>query len=186
MRKYPIGSFLVWKVNQENRRKYQFYQFLSNYHERDQRRNEPFRPVDETGVTVILDGQQRLTSLYIGLAGSYTAKIKHKRRNNPDAYPRKHLYLDILRPASGEEIGPSYNFRFLADTEVNNQNGAHWFRVSEILTFKDLTDVMDYLRLHKIFEIKYPQTCLCNLFKAVCDDPLINYYQEEDQDLDKV
>ena len=186
MRGYPIGSFLVWKVNQENHRKYQFYQFLSNYHERDQRRNSPFNPVGETGVTVILDGQQRLTSLYIGLAGSYTAKIKHKRRDNPDAYPRKHLYLDILQPASGKDIGLSYHFRFLTSTEAKKRNGAHWFQVSEIVTFKNLSYIMDYLLLHKLYETEYPQTCLCSLFSVVCKDLLINYYQEEEQDLDKV
>ena len=186
MRGYPIGSFLFWNVKRDKCQDYKFYRLLGEYHELDQRHNPSFDPVNNAGVTVILDGQQRLTSLHIGLAGSYTDKIKHKRRDNPDAYPRRHLYLDILQPASGEDIGLSYNFRFLTSTEAKKRNGAHWFRVSGILTFKDLSDINKYLREHNLFKPEYPEKCLCNLFEAICKDPLINYYQEEDQDLDKV
>ena len=186
MRGYPIGSFLFWNVKQDKCQDYKFYRLLSEYHERDQRHNPLFDPVGDAGVTVILDGQQRLTSLHIGLTGSYTDKIKHKRRDNPDAYPCKHLYLDILQPASGEDIGLSYNFRFLTSTEAKKQNGAHWFRVNNILKFEVFRDINKYLRKHDLLELEYPETCLYKLFEVVCKDSLINYYQEEDQDLDKV
>ena len=43
-------------------------------------------------IIAILDGQQRMTSLYIGLKGSYAYKMSHKRWDNPQAYPVRKLY----------------------------------------------------------------------------------------------
>ena len=59
MRGYPISSFLFWEVNQDNIPKYQFYEFVRNYHERDNRHNEKANLAGEKSVTAILDGQQR-------------------------------------------------------------------------------------------------------------------------------
>lgn len=38
MREYPIGSFLVWKVEPEIAKRYVFYDFLTDYHAK----NNPF------------------------------------------------------------------------------------------------------------------------------------------------
>lgn len=35
MRGYPVGSFLLWDVKPETAQSYTFYEFLTNYHERD-------------------------------------------------------------------------------------------------------------------------------------------------------
>src|SRR4051812_11862871 len=67
MRGYPIGSFLFWKVHAPTIKENVFYDFIRNYHQRD----APYCPVldlpVDTGRTAILDGQQRLTALNIGL-----------------------------------------------------------------------------------------------------------------------
>lgn len=39
MRGYPIGSFLFWNVERDNLRNYQFYEFIREYHERDNPHN---------------------------------------------------------------------------------------------------------------------------------------------------
>lgn len=70
MREYPIGSFLVWKVQPETAMGYIFYNFLTDYHAK----NNPYAtkavvPPDR-GVLAILDGQQRLTALNIAVYGS--------------------------------------------------------------------------------------------------------------------
>jgi uncharacterized protein with ParB-like and HNH nuclease domain len=69
LKDYPIGSFLFWEVKPERKDDFQFYEFLQNYHERDQIHNPKATLTGDTAVTAILDGQQRLTSLYIGLLG---------------------------------------------------------------------------------------------------------------------
>ena len=72
MRDYPISSFLFWDVDRNNVQNYKFYEFVQNFHERDGRHNPKSNTNGEHGITAVLDGQQRLTSLYIGLKGTYS------------------------------------------------------------------------------------------------------------------
>ena len=116
MQDYPINSFLFWDVEQGNIQKYQFYEFIRDYHERDNRHNPKASLNGEKGITAILDGQQRLTSLYIGLKGSYSSKLPYKRWDNDSAYPKRRLYLNLL--ASDEEEG--YRYCFTTDCEVGS------------------------------------------------------------------
>lgn len=133
MQGYPIGSFLFWEIEQSNLNKYVFYEFIKNYHELNNRHNAKF-DIDEanSSKTAILDGQQRLTSLYIGLKGSYSCRLKHKRKNNEDAYPKKYLYLNIMHEF--KDLDNRYEFKFLTEEEakiINNET--FWYKVSDIL-----------------------------------------------------
>jgi hypothetical protein len=91
MRDYPVGSFWFWQVDKRKTQGYQFYEFLRDYHERDSKHNPKADVTGEDDVTAILDGQQRLTSLYIGLPGSYAEKERMKRWDNNAAFPPKRL-----------------------------------------------------------------------------------------------
>ncbi|GAA9858159.1 hypothetical protein VN0622_12630 [Helicobacter pylori] len=44
---------------------------------------------------IVLDGQQRLTSLYIGLKGTRTLKKNRAKNDNPNVYEEKRLYLNL-------------------------------------------------------------------------------------------
>ena len=57
MRDYPIGSFLFWSVKEENIKKFEFYEFVRRYHERDQTHNHKASILGEKGLTAILDCQ---------------------------------------------------------------------------------------------------------------------------------
>src|SRR4051794_2407738 len=39
MRGYPVGSFLFWKIDKDSLSQFQFYEFIRNYHERDETHN---------------------------------------------------------------------------------------------------------------------------------------------------
>jgi hypothetical protein len=187
MRGYPIGSFLFWKVERERCQRYKFYEFLSRYHQRDARHNPDADLTGDESVTAVLDGQQRLTSLYIGLRGSYAYKTRNKRWNNNRAFPERKLYLNLAVPAEGEEVELRYDFRFLTANEAGQRDDStYWFRVGDVLDFKNLMSVIDYLREHDLLATRYPQECLSGLFQAVTQTKLVNYYLETDQDLDKV
>jgi hypothetical protein len=187
MRGYPIGSFLFWKVDRERCRQYTFYKFLSDYHERDNRHNPPVDLTGDEGVTAILDGQQRLTSLYIGLRGSYASKLPHKRWNNPQAFPRRKLYLNLRSPVQDEGVELKYDLRFLTEAEAGrNGTDAFWFPVSDVLNFTNLRDINAYLRVNDLLGPEYPEQCLFTLYEVVSEKALINYYQEDSQDLGKV
>lgn len=93
---YPIGTFLFWKISKDKICEYDFYEFLKDYHEKDSTHNPKVNLNGSDGVTAVLDGQQRLTSLYIGLKGTYTYKLKWKQKNSTNAYPVRKLYLNLL------------------------------------------------------------------------------------------
>ncbi|WP_120844033.1 DUF262 domain-containing protein [Helicobacter pylori] len=75
LRVYPIGSFLFWKLQKEdiaksdeqdeNKLNFQLYKFITNYDER-----KPHNEIMRDELCIVLDGQQRLISLYIGLKGN--------------------------------------------------------------------------------------------------------------------
>ena len=67
MRGYPVGSFLLWQVEPMTAQSYTFYEFLTNFHERDNPYADKATVPSGYGTTAVLDGQQRLTSLNIAL-----------------------------------------------------------------------------------------------------------------------
>ena len=74
LRKYPIGTFLFWQVPAADTKNYTFYDVMRDFHELKSRHSQKIPIPDKRDVTAILDGQQRLTSLNIGLHGSYAVK----------------------------------------------------------------------------------------------------------------
>lgn len=95
MREYPISTLLIWKTKSPIRRR----KFIDNFKkEMLSHLSDFYVPEDSKKKCLVLDGQQRLQSLYIGLMGSYEGR---------------ELYLDVL---SGEIAVPDdvkYKFVFL-------------------------------------------------------------------------
>ena len=137
MRGYPVGSFLFWKVAPESSQRYKFYEFMQEFHALNKKRLVPYEIAEPKQLTVVLDGQQRLTSLTIGLLGYRADRERGRRANNPAAYPKRRLYLNLTQPhKSDEEIDREYDFRFLTETEAGVQDAEHlWFPVKEVLHF---------------------------------------------------
>ena len=97
MRDYPIGSFLFWNVDKTRVAEFVFYEFVRNFHERDNKHNLKAEITGHDDIIGVLDGQQRLTSLYIGLTGSYAKKDKARRWDNDLAFPKRYLHLNLLK-----------------------------------------------------------------------------------------
>src|SRR5258708_14124056 len=74
MQGYPFGTFLFWKVDASTSGKFKFYDFVLNYHQRDAAHCPELPALHDQAVTAVLDGQQRLTALNIGLRGSMSIK----------------------------------------------------------------------------------------------------------------
>ena len=191
MRDYPISSFLFWGVEKEKVNDFEFYEFLRQYHERKQVHNPKASVSGEEGVTAVLDGQQRLTSIYIALKGTYAYKIPRKRWDNDQAYPERKLHLNILAPSTNE--GRKFDFEFLTTEEANEKNETtFWFPVPNILDLKELEDISNFLIENGIFS-DYPKEvasfankALSKLYKVIHIDPSISYFLEKSQELDKV
>ncbi len=193
MRDYPINSFLFWEVPANKVQDFRFYEFLRNYHQRESRHNPIANTSGSHGVTAILDGQQRLTSIYIGLKGSYAAKVPYMRWNSPKAYPEKKLYLNLLQPS--DDADNTYDFSFLTKAEAANakvEEGFYWFPVGEILNIHRFPEVNNYLIQHKLNNLDNPEYAtfanetLFTLFGVVHQNGTIVPYVEKSSDLDKV
>ncbi|MDQ6805758.1 MAG: DUF262 domain-containing protein [Actinomycetota bacterium] len=113
MRDYPISSLLYWSVGKENADKYRWYDFVLNYHELESPGCPPHEDLPPEDRIAVLDGQQRLTALNIGLRGSHAARAKYRRIGRPQSYPKKHLYLDIhAEPRLSEDRYEDQVYRF--------------------------------------------------------------------------
>src|ERR1017187_9734189 len=146
MRDYPIGSFLFWYVAKEKTGNYQFYEFMREYHEKKNRHNPKANVTGQDDIIGILDGQQRLTSLFIGLRGTYAYKQPRKRWDNPDAFPKRRLYIDLLSPKNDPQSDMLFNFDFKSDEEITESDGeTFWFKVGDILKIEDLSGINDFL-----------------------------------------
>lgn len=132
MQDYPIGAFLFWEIEKSRLLDYDFYEFLRDYHEKNNIHNKKVDLRGSDGVTAVLDGQQRLTSIYIGLKGFYAYRLKYKRKKNEDAYPVRYLYLNLIDDAVSETN--KYDFRFLTDEEYAEMTEGFWYKVGDILT----------------------------------------------------
>ncbi|TBR14939.1 DUF262 domain-containing protein, partial [bacterium] len=192
LRGYPIGSFLFWDVEQERIKDYQFYDFIRDFHERDNRHNPKASVTEGKNITVILDGQQRLTALYIGLRGTYAYKIPHRRWESSEAFPKRKLYLNLLSRAEESEIDLYYDIAFLTPEEGSyRENDIYWFEIGKILNLKDESEVNDYLVENGIMALekekaKFANKTLFKLHSVVNKDRIINYYLERSQELGKV
>lgn len=191
MKGYPIGSFLFWNVDEENIPKYQFYEFIRNYHQRDNAHNEKANLTGEKSVTAVLDGQQRLTSLYIGLKGSYYYKMARMRWDNDQAFPKRRLCLNLLCPAFDSAM--DYDFQFLMDEEINARDENHyWFVVADVLAFDSPSAPAQYV-WNKVLPLlkagddrgNFAIDTLSKLYSAI-NDKSINFFLEESKSLDKV
>jgi hypothetical protein len=187
MRGYPIGSFLFWQVKAADARDYVFYGFIRRYHALKSPHCPRLDVPADKPVTAILDGQQRLTSLLIGLRGSHAERLPRRWKNNPDNYPVKRLYLNLTGPAPENEQALEYDFRFLTDAEAADDSGGwHWFPVGDVLKLEDATQVYSYLDERKVASSAFAFKSVEKLRKVVREEGIIAFYEEEAQDLDKV
>ncbi|GAA7888031.1 DUF262 domain-containing protein [Helicobacter pylori] len=193
LRGYPIGSFLFWKLQKEdiaksdeqdeNKLNFQLYKFIENYDERKPHNEKIYiEQITRDDLSIVLDGQQRLTSLYIGLKGTRTLKKRGARNDNPNAYEEKRLYLNLKHQPNMDNPEDNYKFEFHAKAPENNENH-FWFKVGDILELE--SGVFDYARKHRLEE-KNELSLLEKLKDAFHTKQLISFFEEKEKNLNKV
>jgi uncharacterized protein with ParB-like and HNH nuclease domain len=199
MKEYPISTFLVWQPPAGNKNNWHTYRFVQHF-KYGEIHNEEADLAQSPDVHLVLDGQQRLTSLYIGLNGSYRIRPKYKRKYSENSYIRQKLYLNLLKnPEDGESAdeeveGVTYGFQFHAEA-VRNSSTQYWYPVAEILdinNFDKLEDRVDSLSeaLDK-FGVssetnKIARKNLKRLHKVIWDDKTISICTVKQPTYDKV
>jgi hypothetical protein len=165
LREYPISTLLIWKTKSKIRRR----EFIKNFKPEHIHRLSDFRvPEDDKRKCLVLDGQQRLQSLFIGLKGSYEGR---------------ELYLDML---SGEVAAPDdvkYRFAFLADDVAEFP----WLKLKDMVFSKHDILTLAHRIIHKAIralteeEIQRISKNVSLLFKAFHADDGVGY-----QELDSI
>lgn len=190
---YPIGTFLFWKVKKDvvNKKEYSMYEFIKDYHERDLYKNpaapQPF-PVGsgEDTLWAVLDGQQRLTSLYIALQGSMSRKLPNKRWKNDDAFPKKEMYFD-LHSQNTEDDDISYEFKFLTSVEAAKNKDDHlWYLVKDILKYSQDELVTELIIPNGWATDKIAMKNISLLHTRLVGDQIINFFEVEADSIDSV
>lgn len=145
MQNYPIGTFLFWSIEKgqdpSHIDEYTFYEFISNYNEKNAlefMQTKVEKPSCKDRLTAVLDGQQRLSSLYCALRGSYALKTS-KRLSPDDPYPKRELYLNLLYSCKSE-MDDKYEFKFITKKEADTKDKNHcWLRVKDVIAWSDST-----------------------------------------------
>lgn len=182
---FPINTLMFWDVKDVKPETMAFYQFLDPDFQESVSVNKVYPIRDNERKIVVIDGQQRLTSLYIAIYGSYTLE---KGKN------KMFLYLNLDNPlnSNGEDDSLSstenfYNFKFMSEDNANKliAKGQHWIRVSEAYShdFNPTAYIVKKGLQSNQFAMDVIQK-LSDVFKR--DDILNAYVISDDKDLQHV
>jgi len=137
MRSYPIGIIMMWETHDD----IQYRKFTSSYIEEEN--FEYYSNENHNRLLLVLDGQQRLQSLYIALYGKYHGKS---------------LYFELL---SGQEKDSSaeikYDFQFLSDkeAEIKNMESQKKFSKQEFDDPSTDHEKWYFAKVSNLFEMKF-------------------------------
>jgi uncharacterized protein with ParB-like and HNH nuclease domain len=191
MKGYPISSMLFWKVKGDTKADFRFYQFLKKYIEDHNTHNDTLSTNGINDFHAILDGQQRLTALYIGMLGSYS---EHEYRRSRDysewSYPTRHLYLNISSTFDEDESDQKYKFSFLnksiteeKDIYIDTFLEEKWFKVGRVLSLHKEDGLDDFCEENSLS--KESKKMIKQLERIIHNEGNINFYEEDDQSPDK-
>lgn len=197
MRDYPIGTFLFWDIDSATFQQYVFNMFIKNIDEEKgklQRGDEAIANFSD--YVAVLDGQQRITSIYVGVTGKYRTHIKGKKWDDPLSYYDRFLCLDLLAiPHNDDE---KYQFKFVDENEIGkdieglDKELHYWVKVADVFDEKfDSADFMDDFEmghpgLLTAVEKKNSRKMLNLLKSALCEKPNVNYFSAKDKTLPEV
>lgn len=180
LRGYPIGTFLFWVDKSGDVRK---RKFIENYYKKYSKDfNIEKMGLEDTSqsrdVTLVLDGQQRLQSLFIAIKGKYEDK---------------ELYINLLSGEKENEDGILYEFKFFK-IPTDNDRKALWIKVKDIVNKFNKKGVLvsdvkrELLHSMNVDTIKEGiiEKNLERLKNAFISDRRLSYYDEKEENYEKV
>ncbi len=206
---YPIGTFLFWELKKEKANEYVFYEFLKEYDQRNPYNKKKTGVFLKDEIIGVLDGQQRLSSMYLALQGTHKQKLKYHKKINDNAYPETSLYINLLslpyinnNTQIDIDTEKNFEFKFITNEESEkrndfNDNYVLWFKVGNVLKWNNDPDIDDiYEKLSKfedreyVFKIeenkRYIKKFLRDFHSRICIHSLINYFPIDKEDLEYV
>ena len=184
---YPISSFLFWKIREERKKDWVAYQFVTDFDKTDPHNEEANLSGVNQDIYLVLDGQQRLTSLLIGLKGSYSFFYYRWRKTR--------LYLNLFKKPTNddnpEELTYQFQFRENDFINANDSTPQYWYLVSNILDFntasaarKDIREKLSNISVDSSFKENAVEL-IEELHSRLFTEKFINIYEEKSQEYDK-
>lgn len=144
LRGLPLGSLLIWNDEGDGPRREPAYSFIQHYvdsrafsfEDHIQRYSQRFDFEElPDSYSLVLDGQQRLTSFYLSLNGSFTTRKHGGWVSNRGAWNQRELYFDLL---SGDQTGEHdrdlvYEFNFRKSGGPTESGDHYWFPVNQLV-----------------------------------------------------
>jgi uncharacterized protein with ParB-like and HNH nuclease domain len=203
---YPISTFLFWNIEGfDFSQNTYFYQFLKevSFNFQGKAGQASSSIIDsnilEDNTIAVLDGQQRLTSLYVSLLGQVKTKAKYKRSSSAlnllelyfdlssgsDFFDDEELIEDDNDAAEKESNSYTFNFQLL----INNPDKKKWFKVKDILKLKEKDnrekEINNILSIIDSTIIDNAKNNLGLLARRIFDDDIINVSELSQCELDE-
>lgn len=183
---YPISNFLFWKIDENNvSEDTNFCYFLkdvcfNNAKQPKSANYELFGVSFEKTDTAVLDGQQRLTSLYLSLLGNAEILAKHAHNNKNGI--RSKLVIELNQnKLDVEEEGynsKKYDIRFTDKTGLLSPTQ---FEIRRLMNPDFQNETYRNNEFEKIIALlpsdskQYARQLLNKLYSKIYTEPLINY-----------
>lgn len=167
LREYPINTLMFWRIDHIRQQQIDFYRFLNPKYTYGVTSNDEFdkSAADDSEKLIVIDGQQRLTSIYIGLYGTYqTGKVKPMS-----------LYLRLDKPAN--DVEKKYDFRFMTDSQFkkHEKQGEIWFKLND-LTKHDYSNISIFTRYSSLTNNNFAGDAMTKLHLMLGNDDYLHYY----------
>jgi len=154
---YPISTFLFWNIEGfDFSQNTYFYQFLKevSFNFQGETGQVTSAIIDsnilEKDTIAVLDGQQRLTSLYITLLGQIKTKAKYQKgagaltllelfldlSSGADFFDNEELIEDEFDGAVKDNFSQTFDFQLLP----SNPDKKRWFKVKDILKLREISN----------------------------------------------
>ena len=180
---YPINTFLFWRILEDRKKDWTSYEFINDFDTANPHNKEANLDGVNQDIYFVLDGQQRITSLNIGLRGSYRFFYRKWRTTR--------LYLNLLSNTDNpnpEELKYKFLFKENASPLPRTDYPQFWYRVGDILNYMDAEDAKESVDLSQLSEEERKKALrvIGKLHGVICTHEIINYYKEKSEDYDTV
>ena len=132
---------LFWSIREEQKKDWVSYYFFSDFDATKPHNKEANLNGINNDIFLVLDGQQRLTAMTIGLLGSYTYYWYKLRKTK--------LYINIIAPPKDspnpDELTYAFQFRESHIPDRNQEGSQLWYEVGKVLDYSDAEDAKDAL-----------------------------------------
>ena len=196
-RDYPINTVLFWFLDKRTLEKEKYIKRIKFISERWEESKIDTSPINRDNYFLTIDGQQRITSFYLSLKGTYKIKIRRSIVNAD-------LFFNILSGKEENDKEMLFVFQFFPQEKddvweetiedkkkVIPTYKKYWIRVKYIVGLEQLHEVQSKIKAKIKDEIQYELTdeqngILFKFWSKIKFEKLVNFYNEKTQDYDKV